>query len=269
MNLKKFSHAFKQNGLIGFFNILLGKLGFKFRLQTLIEKRIKIIQENLIKISNGLVQSGPYSNLKISTDMHWSDMDFSPKILGLYEKEVQDELIKWNCKNFINLGGAEGYHALGQLISNTKKKSYVFEQSLSSKKILQNNIKINNLENKVVLFDKADKDFIEILEAEKVDLLESCFLFDIEGAEYNLLNNKNLIKLKNSKLIIELHEDKKKQDEFLNNLKELFDIKIFQTKERDLSKFSFLENFSDIDRWLMVSENRPNVMRWVKLLPKV
>ena len=62
---------------------------------------------------------------------------------------------------------------------------------------------------------------------------------------------------------------KKKQDEFLNNLKELFDIKIFQTKERDLSKFSFLENFSDIDRWLMVSENRPNVMRWVKLLPKV
>jgi len=268
MNLKKFTQGYNRDGIVGFINVLLGKLGFKFRFKTLFEKRIKALQQNLKKISKNIVQSGPYSNLKISNNMKWSEMDYSPKILGIYEKEVQEELIKWNCKNFVNLGAAEGYHALGQLISGTKQKSYVFEQNQDSKMILEENVKLNNLEKKIMIFGKAEEDFIEILKKEKINLLETCFLFDIEGAEYKLLNNKNLEELRYSKIIIELHEDKKKQDEFINILKKNFNISFFKTKDRDLSNFIFLEGYSDIDRWLLASENRPNLMNWVKLTPK-
>ena len=87
--------------------------------------------------TKNLVQSGPYKNLEISSDVNWSDQDFSSKILGVYEEEVQKKLIEWNVENFVNLGGAEGYHGLGQLLTKTKSRLFVFEQDNISQKILK------------------------------------------------------------------------------------------------------------------------------------
>ena len=39
MNLSKFKFAFKRDGIIGFLNILIGKLGLKFRFHTALDKR--------------------------------------------------------------------------------------------------------------------------------------------------------------------------------------------------------------------------------------
>ena len=91
---------------------------------------------------------------------------------------------------------------------------------------------------------------------------------DIEGDEYNLLNEIILDELKNSRLIIELHFDKKNQNNLLLVLKKYFNIEILTTTKRDLSDFHFLKDFNDIDRWLLVSENRPAMMRWAVCSPK-
>ena len=34
MNLSKFQFAYEKHGIIGFINVLLGKLGFKYRLEN-------------------------------------------------------------------------------------------------------------------------------------------------------------------------------------------------------------------------------------------
>ena len=268
MNISKFSHAYKRDGVIGFINVFLGKLGVKYRFQTSIQARVKYLERKLKNLTKNLVQSGPYKNLKISDDVNWSDQDFNAKVLGIYEEEVQKKLTEWNVQNFINLGGAEGYHGLGQLLTKTKKKLYVFEQDITTKRILKKNSEINNIENQVVILDKADEKFLDLIKKFNVDLNDSCFLIDIEGSEYNLLNDKILNELKRSKLIIELHLDEENQNKLLTRLKNFFNLQILTTSNRDLSKFKFLENFQDIDRWLLVSENRPSMMRWVVCIPK-
>ena len=55
MNLTKFSYAYSRHGLVGFINVLFGKLGFKFRMNTPLDRIIfyhgkKI--ENLSKYKN-------------------------------------------------------------------------------------------------------------------------------------------------------------------------------------------------------------------------
>ncbi len=269
MNISKFHNGFKRDGFIGLINVFLGKIGFKYRFRTSIQSRVKYLEQKLKILTKNFVQSGPYKNLKISDDINWSDHDFNAKILGVYEQEVQKKLTEWNAQNFVNLGGAEGYHGLGQLLTKTKKNLYIFEQDAISRKILKKNSEINNLENQVRILNKADENFLDLIKNLNVSLKDTCFLIDVEGDEYKLLNDKVLNELKNSKLIIELHFDAEIQNKLINNLKTFFNIEILNTSNRDLSKFKFLENFQDVDRWLLVSENRPTMMRWVVCSPKI
>jgi hypothetical protein len=268
MNLSKFIHAYKRDGAIGFFNIFLAKIGFKYRFKTLIQKRIVYLEKYLKNITDNIVQSGPYINLKLRSEKSWSDYDFCSKILGVYEIEVQTKLLSWSSKNFVNLGGAEGYHGLGQIISNTKTNLIVFEQDEKSKKILTENAKLNNLLDKVKVLGKADNDFLEKLNYLNIDLKETCFLIDIEGDEYRILNLENIKKLNKSKLLIELHLDDNYQLKLLDNLKKFFNLEILTTTSRDFSKFDFLKDLNDVDRWILANENRPNLMKWVSCTPK-
>ena len=82
------------------------------------------------------------------------------------------------------------------------------------------------------------------------------------------------MKLKKSNLLIELHPmykiNDKRQDKvsLIKNLKKFFKIKILTTTNRDLSKFKFLDSISDNEKWLLVSEGRPEKMEWLICVPK-
>ena len=71
MNLSKFIHAYQRDGAIGFLNVFLAKLGFKYRIKTLIQKRIEYLEKNLKNYSNNIVLSGPYKNLKLPHEKNW------------------------------------------------------------------------------------------------------------------------------------------------------------------------------------------------------
>ena len=62
----------------------------------------------------------------------------------------------------------------------------------------------------------------------------------------------------------------KRQDKvsLIKNLKKFFKIKILTTTNRDLSKFKFLDSISDNEKWLLVSEGRPEKMEWLICVPK-
>ena len=51
MNYKKFIYAYKRDQMCGIFNVFLGKIGFKFRFKTFIQSRIKLLENELRKIS--------------------------------------------------------------------------------------------------------------------------------------------------------------------------------------------------------------------------
>ena len=70
--------------------------------------------------------------------------------------------------------------------------------------------------------------------------------------------------------MIELHKKKNSNDnsKFVEDLKKHYNLNFLTTGKRDLSNFLFLKKFIDIDRWLMASEYRPDLMNWIICLPK-
>ena len=82
------------------------------------------------------------------------------------------------------------------------------------------------------------------------------------------MNEENIEKLRNSVLIIEIHDFVSSPDQLLENLSKIFNLHEFTTGSRDLSKIKILDIFGDYEKWLMVQEGRPKKMIWVVCVPK-
>ena len=280
MNLSKFKFALKRDGIIGFLNILIGKLGLKFRFHTALDKRKLWLVDHLFKISNDKVMSGPFKGMKLLKKSSWDkkiyefNPDLSSKIVGCYEQEVQSKIVelqKINKKKyFINFGAGEGYFALGVLYSGFFEQSIAFEITDESRNIMIENSKINKLDNRLSIKYSANSSFLkDILDSGK-KLDDIFILSDIEGAEFEIFNDDNLSKLINCNLIIEFHrhpidEENKK---FREKLNKYFKVSLLSTSNRSFSDIPLLKELNDDDRWLIASENRPYLMNWFVCTPK-
>ena len=271
MNYKKFHFAYARNGITGLLNVLFGKIGLKFRIKSALDLRIKWIGDYIKRSTNNIVYSGLYKGMKINENYFWSQKDISSKLLGVYELEVQNMILKVQNENkkkyLVNLGGGDGYHLVGLLRSNMFEKSIVFETDEFGRKIIDKNLKINNQTHKVKVLGEANQTSL-ISALEDFNLKDCFFLIDIEGYEYQLLNNNILKKLSESILLIELHKSNEESLKLINSLEEIYNVKRFCTESRDLSKFKFLNTLEDNDRWLSVSEHRQNMMFWIVCEPR-
>jgi len=274
MNLSKFSYAYSRHGLVGFLNVLLGKFGFKYRLKTPLDRIIFYHGNNIEKLSKNKILSGLYKNTHLEINKNWNSYDTASKFLGLYEKEVQDEIIKIqqnkriNKKYFINLGAGEGYHLIGLLKKRLFKYGIAYEMDTNAKQKLNENLIKNKLSAKVSVLNKADKNFIENSFPKRFKLKDCFFLIDIEGDEFKLLSKGNLNKLKKSILIIELHDFYFSPKKLVSELKKIFKTKVLTTENRNLSNFKNIENLHDTEKWLLVNEGRPKKMEWIVCIPK-
>ncbi len=272
MNIKKIIFAYSRHGMIGFFNVLLGKIGFRYRLRTPIDRVIFQLAKHIEKLSNNKIQSGPYKDTHMQINKEWSMHDTSSKLLGLYEKEVQDEIIniqnsKYKKRFFVNIGAGEGYHLTGALKTKVFEYGIGYEIDKSAKKLLKDNMNNNNID-EYHLFDKAEKNFLENKIFKEKNLNDCLFLIDIEGDEFEILNNDNLKRLENSVLIVEIHDFIKSPDKLIKDLSDKFITKKLTTGNRDLSKIKIVEIFHDYEKWLMVQEGRPRKMEWIVCIPK-
>ena len=266
--------------MIGFFNVLVGKFGFKFRFHTALDKRKIWLVDHLFSISSGKVISGLFRGMKLVKKSNWDkkiykfNTDLSSKIVGCYEQEVQDKIAEFQKKNkkkyFVNFGAGEGYFALGVLHNGLFEKSLAFEISDLSRDIMIENSKLNNLQDRLSIKHNADKNFLKDLDSSFKELSDIFLLADIEGNEFSIFNDENLQAMKNCNLIIEFHKlhDNKKNQEFMDKIKKYFNVEILTTSNRDFSKISLLTNLNDDDRWLIASENRPYKMSWLACSPK-
>jgi len=280
MNISKFKYALSRDGIIGFLNILIGKFGFKFRFQTSLDRRKIWLVDHLFSISSGKVISGLFRGMKLVKKSNWDkkvykfNTDLSSKIVGCYEKEVQDKIEEFQKKNkkkyFVNFGAGEGYFALGVLQSGLFEKSLAFEISDLSRDIMVENSKLNNFQDRLLIKNNADKNFLKDLDSSFKEISDIFLLVDIEGQEFNIFNDENLRVIQNCNLIIEFHKlhDDKINQEFIAKIKKYFNVEILTTSNRDFSMISLLRDLNDDDRWLIASENRPYRMSWLACSPK-
>jgi len=275
--VKRIYIKYQKDGIWRVVSFLLKKIKIQTKYSSFIHKKKTLLAKDIIKLTKCIVGSGYYKSLKLKGDYNWNkdNIDISSKLLGCYEQQVQEKIIelknKYKLKYLINFGAGEGFHALGLIKNNYFRKALCFEIDKLTRNILIDNIKINKINKKILIFSKANfKDIANNLNA--IKLKRSLFLVDIEGEEFNLFNQKNLIYYKNSFLIIENHQNffknKKIKNVFFKLINKNFNVKILNDGGRNPNLIKKLENLNDDEKWLLMSENRPSRMNWIILIPK-
>jgi hypothetical protein len=133
---------------------------------------------------------------------------------------------------------------------------------------MKENAAINGVLDRMSIHGYADRNFYKAIDP--LRLPTSVLLVDIEGGEFSLLDREPLSIFRKSVIIIELHGDL--QSERVIALREaadeIFEVSELMTTARDPSTIVELHRFSDTDRWLICSEGRPSLMRWLRLDPR-
>ena len=274
MNLSKFTYAYNRLGIVGFINVLLGKIGIRFRFDSPLIKLISFHSKRIEKLTKKKIIGGFYEGTKLNLNKKWSRLDGASKYLGLYEYEVQDEIsriqnnYKIKRKYLINIGAGDGFHALGLLKKKYFNKAILFEKDFQASNLILLNAKLNGLKNNIELFEEATINFLNNVNL-NYKLKDCLFLIDIEGEEFKLLNTTNLKLLSKSILVIEIHDFYGSPIPLRKRLDKYFKIKSVTTGKRDLSKYKILDEIHDNEKWLVVNEDRPKKMEWLICTPKI
>lgn len=246
------------------------------RIDAVLEVRRHQISNDITQRLKKTVMYGNFKGMKFANESIWGASDSANMLLGLYEREISDLLVALADSEKRNLlidcGAADGYFAIGALVSGKFNSVWAFEQSEQQRSNLKKNAEVNNLQSQLEILGSAGEDFLDNLERdERFQIETSIFLFDIEGGEYKILNKRNLLRMKKSVLIIELHDftdhQKLERISLLSRVKESHNGFLITTGARDLSVIHELDYLSDSNRWLMCSEGRPRAMDWLVLFP--
>lgn len=254
---------------------VLKNFGIKKNYYSIIEKKKYQLEQKIIDLTDRKVIDGIYEGVLLDCKTNRGTYDFATKLLGIYEEQVQKIIQKLQVENdlnyIINFGTADGYHLIGLLKNKIFDYGFSFEIDEKMNNHLLENIKLNNLEEKIKLYNnKADLNFIDGI-LKKDELKKTLFLVDIEGDEFNLFNDTNIEKYKNSYFVIEDHNfyirDKDKKDYFYELINKHFKVQLINTGSRNPYNYKILDNFNDDEKWLVMSEGRPMTMNWLLLSP--
>ena len=273
--IQKYIDCYKFGGITELINRFLGKLKIKYKLKTQIERKKDYFLKLIMKISDCKVMEGPYKNTKLQIKSHWNNYDFSSKLLGTYERHIQDKIVDLKNKNnlqvIINIGAGEGYHIVSLIKNNFFNKGLAFEIDKFGQKLINENLKLNNIDDSIKIFGEGNLDNL-IKNTEKKENSKTLFLIDIEGEEFQLLNSEFFEFFKESIFIIELHEfaekNKKKISNFFDAIQKNFNYNYIENYQKNPFKIKELDQISDDVRMLAISENRPLKMNWIFLEPK-
>lgn len=273
--LKKYRKIYKNNGLDGAWFYYINKNIQKTGLSNFIDKKKNILGKKIEKLCKSKILYGPYSGTKIINSYGWSNIDFAAKYLGTYETQIQKKIIfmskKFKLKNFVDLGAAEGYHIISALKKNYFSKGFAYEINKKSRDLLKKNSQANKIFNKISIFSNASFETLK-KDLDKINQKQTIFLVDIEGDEFNLFNDEFCNYFSKCYFIIEEHKfnikNKKKVNNFFKTIKKRFKVEIIKDISKDPFGFEILNEFSDDEKYLMMSEGRPQTMRWIILYPK-
>lgn len=263
---------FQVGKLLLFFSNKLLKL---FGLPDIINFKKILISRHVYDTFDGVIKEGPFSGVILPNRMSWGSSDQASMILGLYEREVMDVItsLDSSISIFVDIGAADGYYAVSSIKKNIFSKAICYELTKQGRQVIKENAILNDVEKNIEIRGQASSGFFNEIECH--DLEKSFFLMDIEGAEFDLLDEKALNKLRKSHLLIELHAKRVEQGELkLKNLLSMatryFATEIIETSSRDPYKSIALKeaNLSDNEVWILCAEGRKKRGKWLYLIPK-
>ena len=214
--------------------------------------------------AGGKIKYGPFEGQTLSNSISWGDTDVASQILGFYEAEVLEEIKRSGDRTLlINLGAADGYYSVGwaRTRSNLDKprNAVAFEIQTRGREVILENAKLNRVDSQIQIMGIATKETLMSLNF-KTPMNEVMILSDIEGFEYQILDEEVLNFFAGAKWIIEAHEFNQEMRESLSKVLEMvqgkFNSKVVISGPRNPNQFEDLLGFSDVDRFLLCAEGR-------------
>ena len=232
----------------------------------------KAVAKHLESIHGRVIPYGPFKGAILHSFVSGSII-FPSRLLGTYEREVTEELVAMSRTldgPFINIGGGEGYFCTGMVAAGWSKRAYAYEIKPELRRIIAENAAENGCADKVSVDSEASfEKFSRILEEHSQALI----LSDIEGAEYDLFDERTLELCRNCPMVIELHQQfvpdgVEKTRALLEAASKWFDLRMIQRRVYMPSQFEELHGFDENARLLALSESRFIWQDWVALTPK-
>lgn len=200
-------------------------------------------------------------------------------ILGIYELQIQKLLIKLIIKHklkyFTDIGAGYGFHFLGILKLNNIKKGFAFEINKKSYNDLTINCKKNFKSAKQLkIFKGFNKN--SFLKA-KLPPTNNLIYVDVDGEEFELIDDFFLKYFKKSIIVIEFHEHSIKNKniifQFKKKISSHHNVQIEKYKlcfEDKIYKncLNFLKDKFHYNRYLITLFQRNNNLEYLVLTPK-
>ena len=268
----KFKRFYNEYGFFKTLSALILIFFSFFGYSSSISKLRRKIGKKIFKLTKCKIYSGIYKGMHLSPSKSWDKHDSASIYLGVYEKHIQEKLYELGSKYkvFIDIGAADGYHAIGLLKSGAVKKSICFEISQKGQNTIKKNAILNKIENNIEIYGEANHQSLKNV-LKKINY-KSLILIDIEGGEYELMNDEIISLIKNNSIIIELHEFyseyRLESKKMLDRLSNFFKIEQIDSTSFNPNLYSILDYFPDDEKFLVFSESRPQKMRWILLTPK-
>lgn len=234
--------------------------------------RAKKNGQKVFDFFRGEVQIGPFRGTRLPRTTVDDAPEFGANwILGTFEQQIANLIEGQSYENVINIGAAQGWYGIALLLKKQTTNVYFFESDTQLHPIIREFAQLNGVSEGINIFGHADENFLSKLQGVPLQS-DTLILIDIEGGESSLLNDKNILALKNCHLIIELHEFTSEMlsrgNDLIHRLTQHFEITVLDGLTRRVPRGLEISGVSDQDIHHLTYEFRPNAMRWVSCTPK-
>lgn len=218
------------------------------------------------------ILNGPFKGMKYpSIDI--TELTLVPKISGSYEGHLTPIINKINktlYKNIIDVGCAEGYYAVGFAMHLPNSIVHCFDVNEKDLQFCKEMATLNNVSNLTYNNFCSPKTLINFDYGDK-----SLIFCDCEGYELELFTEEVVIALKNTDVLVELHDvcNPIISSTLLQRFDASHDVQIINNSNIDNSKLEGLENLTPAEKAFAVYEHRGGLyqnifMEWAFFTPK-
>lgn len=163
-----------------------------------------LLRREIRRKTSSRVHTGPFAGMRYVEEAVGSA--YIPKLLGTYERELEpalESILETAPPYVINIGGAEGYYAVGLARRLPAAEVRVFEQTDRGRELIEEMARVNGVGDRVDVAGECGPDNLNCsLKGHPTGLL----VCDVEGFEVDLLDPDRVDGLEGWVMIVEVHE---------------------------------------------------------------
>lgn len=165
-----------------------------------------LLRRSVQRRTASTVLAGPFRGMKYLPYATYGA--YIPKLIGTYEREISEALeqaLGTAPAHVIDIGGAEGYYAVGVLRRLPKSRLTVFEMSEQGRQAIAELARLNGVADRLDIRGRCDP---ASLEACLKETGASFVIADVEGFEAELLDPASCPSLARADVLVEVHDFK-------------------------------------------------------------